>query len=224
MAASRVVGERKKSLHISIKTSREVCENSAESPSGISATSIFLCYDSSALRQLANSPQHYYLPLGLVFVQVRWCRPRKQNIHTSFLVLAITILGQNLFLTPEWRGSSSNGQVDFYIKSVKWAIECVREGDRLDQHIARFQPGGLYYPSIATEEILDYILLDFRTSKPNKNRGMFAFSPSSTNVNRLDDIPFLYFIVFSKDYTSYEIYDAKLNLVVERVALVNHKN
>src|SRR5271163_352093 len=41
MAASRVVVERKKSLHISIKTSREVCENSAEYPSGISATSIF---------------------------------------------------------------------------------------------------------------------------------------------------------------------------------------
>jgi len=134
------------------------------------------------------------------------------------------MLGQNLFLTPEWRGSSSNGQVDFYIKSVKWAIECVREGDRLEQHIARFQPGGLYHPWIATEEILDYILLDFRTSKPSKKRGMFAFSPSSTNVNQLDDIPFLYFIVFSKDYTSYEIYDAKLNLVVERVALVNRRD
>jgi hypothetical protein len=66
------------------------------------------------------------------------------------------------------------GLLTTYIKSVKWAIECVGEGDRLDQHIARFQPGGLYYLLIATEEILDYILLDFRTSKPNKNRGMFC--------------------------------------------------
>lgn len=151
--------------------------------------------------------------------------PPKEAEYTHELSRACYhILGQNLFLTPEWSGSSSNGQVDFYIKPVKWAIECAREGDRLDQHIARFQPGGIYYPLIATEEILDYILLDFRTSKPNKNRGMFAFSPSSTNVNQLDDIPFLYFIVFSKDYTSYEIYDAKLNLVVERVTLVNHKD
>jgi hypothetical protein len=211
MAASRVVGEPKKSLHISIKTSREVCENSAGYPSGISATSIFLCVRQLCFEAISKfsptllSPTRPSLRAGAVV-------PPKEAEYTHELSRACYhILGQNLFLTPEWRGSSSNGQVDFYIKSVKWAIECVREGDRLDQHIARFQPGGLYYPLIATEEILDYILLDFRTSKPNKNRGMFAFSPSSTNVNRLDDIPFLYFIVFSKDYTSYEIYDAKLN-------------
>jgi len=36
----------------------------------------------------------------------------------------------------------------------------------------------------------------------------------------LDNVPFLYFIVFSNDYTSYETYDAKLNLVGERMALL----
>lgn len=139
-------------------------------------------------------------------------------------MLAITYLdktcslhlsGGARLLTVRWISISSlsNGQSNASEKEIG-LINILRDSNR----------GGLYYPLIATEEILDYILLDFRTSKPNKNRGMFAFSPSSTNVNRLDDIPFLYFIVFSKDYTSYEIYDAKLNLVVERVALVNHKN
>jgi hypothetical protein len=62
--------------------------------------------------------------------------------------------------------------------------------------------------------------MDFRTSKPKKARGMVAFSPGSTNANRLDDLPFLYFIICSDNYTTYEIYDAKLNLVVDEVALL----
>ena len=130
------------------------------------------------------------------------------------------ILGCNLFLTPEWKSLSSNGRVDFQIKSVKWAIECVREGDRLDEHVSRFQLGGTYYPMIISGEIRDYILLDFRTSKPRKARGMVAFSSGSTNADRLDAVPFLYFIVYSDNYTTYEIYDAKLNIVVNKTGLL----
>jgi len=114
-------------------------------------------------------------------------------------------LGCILHLTPEWKGLSSNGEVDFHIRSVKWAIECVREGDRLKEHISGFQPGGRYYPMIASGEIRDYILLDFRTSMPKKAR---------------DDTPFLYFIVYSDGYATYQIYDAQLNLVVDKVALL----
>jgi hypothetical protein len=33
------------------------------------------------------------------------------------------------------------------------------------------------------------------------------------NANRLDNVPFLYFIVFSNDYTSYQIYDASVKPV-----------
>jgi len=116
------------------------------------------------------------------------------------------ILGCRLFLTSEWKSPSYDGRVDFCIKPVKWAIECSREGNRLRQHISRFQRGGIYYPLIAAGEICDYILLDFRTSKPDMIR---------------DDVPFLYFVIFSEDYASYEIYDAKLNLVVEEVLLLS---
>ena len=126
-----------------------------------------------------------------------------------------------LHLTVEWKGPSSGGRVDFLIKSVKWAIDCVRDGDRLEDHISRFQPGGLYYPMIESGEFRDYILLDFRTSMPRKARGKFTFSSdSSTNAYQSDDVPFLYFIVYSDNYATYEIYDAKLNLVVDKVALL----
>ena len=39
------------------------------------------------------------------------------------------------------------------------------------------------------------------------------------NTNRLD-VSFLYFIVFSNDYTSYQTYDASVNPVGEKIALL----
>jgi hypothetical protein len=39
-------------------------------------------------------------------------------------------------------------------------------------------------------------------------------------ANRLDHVPFLYFIVFANDYTSYQAYDASLKPVGEKTALL----
>jgi len=147
-------------------------------------------------------------------------RPVEAQYRHEFARACYLALSYNLHLTAEWKSPLSNSQVDFQIKSVKWAIKCVREGDRLEDHISRFQPGGRYYPMIECGEIQDYILLDFRTSKPRRARGMVSFSPGLTNADQLDDVPFLYFIVYSEDYAAYEIYDAKLNLVVDKVALL----
>ena len=77
----------------------------------------------------------------------------------------------NVHLTSEWSGSSLIGRIDFHIKDVKWVIECVRDGDKIDdEHIERFQQGGRYYKWIMSGEIKDYIILDFRTSRPRKAR------------------------------------------------------
>jgi hypothetical protein len=85
---------------------------------------------------------------------------------------------------------------------VKWVIECVRDGDEIDEHIERLQQGGRYYNWIVSGEVKEYIILDFRTSKPRKARSMVISSRSLRlmNANRLDNVPFLYFIVFSNDY------------------------
>jgi hypothetical protein len=62
------------------------------------------------------------------------------------------------------------GRIDFHIKEMKWVIECVRDGDKIDEHIERFRQGGRYHKWIKSGEIKDYIILDFRTSKPRKAR------------------------------------------------------
>lgn len=80
-------------------------------------------------------------------------------------------LGQKIFLTSEWGASSKDGRVDFLLKKVKWGIECVREGTRLEEHVQRFLSGGRYYPWIEEKQMLDYILIDFRKSMPKISKG-----------------------------------------------------
>jgi len=92
------------------------------------------------------------------------------------LYRACYIALDDIYLTSEWSGKSLGGQVDFQIKSVKWAIECVREGDRIKDHIARFQSGGRYHKWMTSGEIEEYIILDFRKSKPQKARGNYLLS------------------------------------------------
>jgi len=76
------------------------------------------------------------------------------------------------FILSEWSGKGESRRVDFLIKSQKWAIECSRDGDRLEERISRFQKGGRYYDWIKAQEIKEYILLDFRQTEPTEIRCM----------------------------------------------------
>lgn len=49
-----------------------------------------------------------------------------------------------LFLIPQCRTASGAGTVDFTCISRKWAIEFMRDGDRMHKHLARFGPEGAY--------------------------------------------------------------------------------
>ena len=44
--------------------------------------------------------------------------------------------------------------------------------------------------------------------------------PPGLNANQTDDVPWLYFIVFSNDFQTYEVYDSKLDSVEGPVALL----
>ncbi|KAN0084838.1 hypothetical protein V8E54_001305 [Elaphomyces granulatus] len=133
----------------------------------------------------------------------KW-RPVEAQYQDELYRACYVLLDKNLYLSSEWAGSTTGGRVDFLVTSMGWAIECIREGDRLEEHIARFQEGGRYYQWIQSKKIQDYIMLDFRKSPPRKSR----------------DDDHLYFIVFSDDFTSYETYNAKLDPVGKRTGLL----
>ena len=104
-------------------------------------------------------------------------RPVEAQYQDEFYRACFYTLGRQVHLTSEWTGSPGNGRVDFQIKAVKWGIECVREGNKLKEHIQRFQKGGRYYGWISSEQVEDYILLNFRTSMPTKREGIFIYYP-----------------------------------------------
>ena len=56
----------------------------------------------------------------------------------------------------------SNGYVDFYLNKKRWAIELLRDSSDVNQHLARFRPGGLYHSMLQNGSIQAYIVVDLR--------------------------------------------------------------
>ena len=64
---------------------------------------------------------------------------------------------------PEF--GSKTGRIDFFIRSKKWGVELLRDGNRLGQHARRFTEGE-YGKWIEKGWMSDYIIIDFRTRHP----------------------------------------------------------
>ncbi|KAF8271054.1 hypothetical protein EI94DRAFT_631820 [Lactarius quietus] len=101
---------------------------------------------------------------------------------------------------PEF--GTKRGRVDFYVKSRKWAIELVRDGDQLQRHVDRFLTTSRY----GELPIEDFLVLDCRNTIPEK--------PHPNLVK-------LFHVYFTDGYKSVQILDCKLNMVKE-FGLVNH--
>jgi len=64
---------------------------------------------------------------------------------------------------PEF--GTKSGRMDFFIRSKKWGVELLRDGNRLNQHARRFTEGE-YGKWIEKGWMSDYIIIDFRTRRP----------------------------------------------------------
>lgn len=105
-------------------------------------------------------------------------RPLEASCQDEYYRASFQLLG-NLYLKPEWAGTQLTGWVDFAIPSERWIIECVQDGDKLNEHIEHFQMTGKYGQWISNQKVQDFILLDFRRSIPRKQRSMYTLSFSS---------------------------------------------
>ncbi|PVG01285.1 hypothetical protein CPB86DRAFT_805442 [Serendipita vermifera] len=88
-----------------------------------------------------------------------------------------------------------NGRIDFFIRSKKWGVELLREGMRLRDHTTRFTHGE-YKKWIDEGYMQDYIMIDFRSEKPEV----------------LSDFKLIY-VVSSDNWKSVEIYDRKHQMI-----------
>lgn len=62
---------------------------------------------------------------------------------------------------------TSKGRIDFFIRSKKWGVELLRDGVGLRDHYSRFTAGE-YKRWLDEGKMKDYILIDFRSKKPNQ--------------------------------------------------------
>jgi len=67
---------------------------------------------------------------------------------------------------PEF--GNKRGRIDFFIPSKKWGIELLRNGNRINAHVARFTTGE-YGRWIRDQKMNDYCIVDFRTSRPRSS-------------------------------------------------------
>jgi hypothetical protein len=94
-------------------------------------------------------------------------RPVEARYQDEFYRASHTLLG-DIYLSSECSGEEESSHMNFLVKSQKWAIKCIRDGNRLEEHISKFEQGGRYHKWIASGEIQEYILLNFR--KPPRQK------------------------------------------------------
>jgi len=92
--------------------------------------------------------------------------PEAQYSHEWYRSLH-GVTGGNVVISPEYATAPGKrrGRVDFYIPSMKWGIELLRDGSKLREHSDRFLTGA-YSALVKSGDIVDYALLDFRHMAP----------------------------------------------------------
>jgi hypothetical protein len=134
-------------------------------------------------------------------------RTAEAQYQDEFYRCCHILSGGSAVVFPEF--GTQRGRVDFYVKSRKWAIELVRDGAKLQEHVDRFRIPSRY----ADLPIAESLVLDCRTSRPKLphpggysylSQGSLLFSPN-------EDLGILYHAVFADDYKSVEILDCNLN-------------
>ncbi|KAF5859922.1 hypothetical protein ETB97_002236 [Aspergillus alliaceus] len=94
-------------------------------------------------------------------------KPIEAQYQVEFYRCFNKIAGRGVPVSTEW-SSTTDGRVDFWIPGQKWALEIVREEDRINEHIMRFHENGQYYPWRVDDMIQDWIIINCTTSPPTR--------------------------------------------------------
>jgi hypothetical protein len=136
-------------------------------------------------------------------------RPMEAQYQDEFYRAFSLLVGRGIPICSEW-SRTSNGQVNFWIPEKKWAIELLRDHDRVNEHISRFKQGGKYFSWLKDKMIEDWIIIDCATSWPTN--GILLPYMSIIPIYLTDNIiaysePKLWHAVFTNDYTELKVYD-----------------
>ena len=163
-------------------------------------------------------PSQLQLPICRVNPTVSTDKPPEAQYQDEFYRSIFSLTGGNVCLSPEFasaREADIAGRIDFFIPIMKWGIEITREGSRLAEHNSRFAESGAYGTWLTAGDMFDYILLDCRTSIPQKKHSGIDISfQSNCSANFILDFQNLFHVVFQDGYQTVRVY----NNMVEQVA------
>ncbi|KAL4959659.1 uncharacterized protein BDV14DRAFT_184292 [Aspergillus stella-maris] len=120
-------------------------------------------------------------------------RPMEAQYQDEFYRAFCNVAGIGVPLCSEW-SRSGNGRVDFYIPQKQWAIELLRDYDRVDEHISRFYPGGKYFSWLQEKKVVDWVIINCASSSPTR-----PYSEQN-----------LWTAVFTNCYSDLKVYDHQM--------------
>lgn len=123
-------------------------------------------------------------------------KPVEAQYQDEFYRCFSKTAGRGVPVCTEW-SRTADGRVDFWIPGRKWAVEFVREHDRINDHIARFYKDGRYYPWQEEGMIQDWIIVNCTTSPPK-----LGYEETR-----------LIHAVFASDFTQLAIFDHQNNVL-----------
>ncbi|KAL2829696.1 hypothetical protein BDW59DRAFT_32780 [Aspergillus cavernicola] len=97
-------------------------------------------------------------------------RPLEAVYQDEFYRAFNDVTGKGVNIVSEW-SRTKDGRVDFWISERKWAVELLREEDRVPEHMARFRPNGQYHGWIRDGMILEWIIINCTTTLPKHSYG-----------------------------------------------------
>ncbi|KAB8230344.1 uncharacterized protein BDW43DRAFT_314033 [Aspergillus alliaceus] len=118
------------------------------------------------------------------------CRPMEAQYQDEFYRSFNLLAGRGVPICSEW-SRTSDGRVGFYIPEKKWAIELLRDHDRVNEHISRFKEGGRYFSWLKENMVEDWIIINCASSPPIR-----GYSE-----------PRLWTAVFANNYSELKVYD-----------------
>ncbi|KAA8902470.1 hypothetical protein FN846DRAFT_908554 [Sphaerosporella brunnea] len=93
--------------------------------------------------------------------------PKEATYHFELYRALHKMLGGSLYSIPEY-GKHTNASIDIMIPHYGWGMELLLEGRKIAEHIRRFDAGGAYGEWMATGDMKDYVIVNFRANRPRK--------------------------------------------------------
>jgi hypothetical protein len=116
-------------------------------------------------------PSQIHIPIRRVGAPSHTTRVPEAQYQDEFYRAVFSVTAGSVRISPEFMsatGADVVGRIDFFIPVVKWGIEIMRDGNRLFEYNSRFEASGAYGTWLKSGDMADYILLDCRTSVPQK--------------------------------------------------------